>query len=70
MTLYYLAAATYAASRPGRAETVWRLLASYPLDAVGPSATTYVDLARRQLESPWIDPYINPSVRKTDYPRQ
>jgi tetratricopeptide (TPR) repeat protein len=69
-TLYYLAAATYAASRPSLAEPIWRLLATYPLEALGPSATTYADLAARQLESPWIDPYINPSVRKIEYPLQ
>jgi tetratricopeptide (TPR) repeat protein len=69
-TLYYLATATYAASRPSLAEPIWRLLATYPLEAVGPGAATYSDLAARQLESPWIDPYINPSVRKIEYPLQ
>jgi len=69
-TLYYLATASHAASRPGLAEPIWRLLAGYPLEAVGPSATTYADLAARQLESPWIDPYINPSARKIEYPIQ
>jgi tetratricopeptide (TPR) repeat protein len=68
MTLYYLAAATYAASHPGQAESVWLLLSSYPLEELGPGAMAYVDLSRRQLESPWIDPYINPSARKIDYP--
>jgi tetratricopeptide (TPR) repeat protein len=69
-TLYYLATATYAASRPSLAEPIWRLLATYPLDALGAGATTYVELAARQLESPWIDPYINPSARKIEYPLQ
>jgi tetratricopeptide (TPR) repeat protein len=69
-TLYYLATASYAASRPSLAEPIWRLLATYPLDALGPVAATYSDLAARQLESPWIDPYINPSVRKIEYPLQ
>ena len=67
-TLYYLAAASYAASRPSLAEPIWRLLASYPLETVGPSAVTYAELASRQLESPWLDPYINPSARKIEYP--
>jgi tetratricopeptide (TPR) repeat protein len=69
-TLYYLATATYTASRPGLADPIWRLLATYPLDSVGASATTYAELAARQLDSPWIDPYINPSVRKIEYPLQ
>jgi tetratricopeptide (TPR) repeat protein len=69
-TLYYLATASYAASRPGLAEPIWRLLATYPLESVGPAATTYAELASRQLKSPWLDPYINPSVRKIEYPIQ
>jgi len=69
-TLYYLATSTYAASRPSLAESVWQILASYPLEAVGTSATTYAELSRRQLESPWIDPYINPSARKIDFPQK
>ncbi|UCF99017.1 MAG: hypothetical protein JSV89_05630 [Spirochaetaceae bacterium] len=69
-TLYYLATATYTASRPSSAESVWRLLATYPLETIGPNATAYAELSTRQLESPWIDPYINPSVRKIEYPRQ
>jgi tetratricopeptide (TPR) repeat protein len=69
-TLYYLATASYAASRPSLAEPIWRLLASYPLEAEVPAAATYAELSARQLESPWIDPYINPSVRKIEYPLQ
>jgi hypothetical protein len=70
-TLYYLATATYAASRPSLAELVWQLLATYPLQAVGSSAVaSYAELSARQLESPWIDPYINPSVRRIEYPLQ
>ena len=69
-TLYYLATASYAASRPSLAEPIWRLLATYPLGNVGPAAITYAELSARQLESPWIDPYINPSVRKIEYPPQ
>ena len=69
-TLYYLATASYAASRPSLAEPIWRLLATYPLSNVGPAATTYADLAVRQLETPWVDPYINPSVRRIEYPLQ
>jgi tetratricopeptide (TPR) repeat protein len=69
-TLYYLATASYAASRPSLAEPIWRLLAAYPLENVGPAATAYAELSARQLESPWIDPYINPSVRKIEFPTQ
>ena len=69
-TLYYLATATYAASRPSLAEPIWQLLASYPLEVMGPGALTYADLATRQLKSPWVDPYINTSVRKIEYPLQ
>gem|GEM_PF-1101139 len=69
-TLYYLATATYAASRPSLAEPIWQLLAAYPLEVVGPGALTYADLAARQLKSPWVDPYINTSVRKIEYPLQ
>jgi tetratricopeptide (TPR) repeat protein len=69
-TLYYLATASYAASRPSLAEPIWRLLATYPMENVGPAATTFAELASRQLESPWVDPYINPSVRKIEYPIQ
>lgn len=69
-TLYYLATATYTASRPGLAEPIWQFLATYPLEVVGPGAATYADLAARQMESPWVDPYINTSVRKIEYPLQ
>jgi tetratricopeptide (TPR) repeat protein len=69
-TLYYLATASYAASRPSLAEPIWQLLATYPLETVGPAAVTYADLAVRQLESPWVDPYINTSIRKIEYPLQ
>ena len=69
-TLYYLATASYAASRPSLAEPIWRILATYPLESIGPAAVIYADLAARQLESPWLDPYINPSVRKIEYPIQ
>jgi tetratricopeptide (TPR) repeat protein len=69
-TLYYLATASYAASRPSLAEPIWRLLATYPLQGVGPAAVPYAELSARQLQSPWIDPYINPSVRRIEYPVQ
>ncbi|MBN2552550.1 MAG: hypothetical protein JXB06_07255 [Spirochaetales bacterium] len=67
-TLYYLAAATFADSRPSLAEPIWQLLATYPLEPLGPAATTYADLSRRQLESPWVDPKINTSERKIENP--
>ena len=68
-TLYYLAAATYE-SRPSLAESIWRLLATYPLEAADPAAVEYADRAARQLESHWVEPYINPSARKIEYPLQ
>jgi tetratricopeptide (TPR) repeat protein len=68
-TLYYLGASTYAASHPQLAESVWRILATYPLRMVGPAATTYAELSSRQLQSPWIEPYINPSARRIEPPQ-
>jgi hypothetical protein len=62
--LYYLATATYAAGRQLRAQEVWRAVASLPTELAGP----YRDLARRQLEAPWVDPYLNPSPRIIQYP--
>ena len=69
-TLYYLGAATYADSRPSLAESTWRLLATYPLEAEGSAAVEYADRAARQLESPWQEPYINTSARKIEHPFQ
>lgn len=63
-TLYYLAASANAASLPGRAEPIWSLLAGYPLEELGTGVAAYADLSKRQLESPWVDPLINTSVRK------
>jgi tetratricopeptide (TPR) repeat protein len=67
-TMYYLATSTYAVSYPSQANSIWLILSTYPLQSIGPSATTYVDLSKRQLNSPWTDPYINPSARKIDFP--
>lgn len=69
-TMYYLSTSTYAASYPSQANSIWLVLATYPLESIDPSAAIYRDLSTRQLNSPWIDPYINPSVRKIDFPRQ
>lgn len=68
-TLYYLAAATYE-SRPSLAESIWRLLATYPLEDADSAAVEYADKAARQLESPWREPYINTSARKIERPLQ
>jgi hypothetical protein len=62
--LYYLGTATYAAGREPRARQVWTALAALPAEVAGP----YRDLARKQLQSPWVDPYINPSPRVIEYP--
>jgi tetratricopeptide (TPR) repeat protein len=67
-SMYYLAASTYAASYPRLANSIWGVLATYPIASIDPSATTYGGLSKRQLDSPWIDPYINPSARKIDFP--
>lgn len=66
--LYYLAAATWAtAGHPTRAAAVWRALANTRLD---PSITgEFADLSRRQLRSPWVEPYLNTSVRSIEYPK-
>jgi tetratricopeptide (TPR) repeat protein len=67
--LYYLAAATWAAGEyPSRAAAIWRILASGRLDPalVGDVA----DRARRQLQSPWVEPYLNTSPRSVEYPKR
>jgi hypothetical protein len=65
---YYLAAATFAAGHPTRASEVWRLLAGSKLEpgALGP----YANLARKQLESPWVEPYLNSSARRIEFPSE
>ena len=65
-TLYYLAASAYAASFPARAEPIWRLLADFPLEDFGPGLSVYADRSERQLESPWTEPLINSSARRTN----
>lgn len=64
--LYYLAAACYPSQHISRAKEIWRLLASFKTlpELVGP----YGELSRRQLQSPWVESYINPSARKIEYP--
>ncbi len=57
--LYYLASANYADGRPGPAFALWEILAAVP-------AGRYADLSRRQLKSPWIEPYIIESPRIPD----
>jgi tetratricopeptide (TPR) repeat protein len=63
---YYLAAATFAAGHPARASETFRLLAGSraPAEDIGP----HRDLARKQLKSPWVEPYLNPSARRIEYP--
>ncbi len=70
--MYYLATSTYAASYPSLANSTWRILASYPFasEVLANGAGVYVDLSRRQLESPWVDPYINTSSRSIEFPQQ
>ena len=52
--LYYLAAATYAAERPGTARELWTVLARVEPELAG----AYAELSRRQLRQPWIEPRI------------
>jgi hypothetical protein len=63
---YYLAAATFAAGHPNRAAEVWRILADS--NVVPLALDPYGDLARKQLKSPWVEPYLNPSARRIEYP--
>jgi hypothetical protein len=63
-TLYYLGAATYAASHPALASSLWKILASVDPAVAG----EYPLLARRQLQAPWVEPYLNPSARSIEYP--
>ncbi|MQY76070.1 MAG: hypothetical protein GH155_00370 [Spirochaeta sp.] len=52
-TMYYLAGASFDAGFRTRARQVWRLIADTSL------ALEYKDLAAKQLDSPWIEPYID-----------
>jgi len=52
-TMYYLAGAAYDAGYKTRARQVWRLIADTPL------ALDYAVLAAKQLNSPWVEPYID-----------
>jgi tetratricopeptide (TPR) repeat protein len=64
--LYYLAAATWAAGEyPSRAAEIWRVLASGRLDPA--LVGDFADRARRQLKSPWVEPYLNTSARDIEY---
>jgi hypothetical protein len=65
---YYLAAATFAAGHPSRAAELWRVLADSKADA--PELGQYADLARKQLKSPWVEPYLNPSGRRIEFPSE
>ena len=41
-----------------------------PGPVVEEGSSAYSDLAARQLQSPWHEPYINPSPREIEYPLQ
>jgi tetratricopeptide (TPR) repeat protein len=64
---YHLGAAAYPAGHRSRAREIWRLLADLKLDRglLG----NYGELSRRQLQAPWVDPFINPSSRRIEYPQ-
>ncbi len=61
-TLYYLASSAWMAGYQGRAREGWKILAAWP------AAGEYARQAARQLESPWIEPRINPSSRELNAP--
>jgi tetratricopeptide (TPR) repeat protein len=50
--LYYLAGSLFQSGKPGHAMSLWRALSSSSL------AGKYRDLARRQIKSPWMEPYL------------
>jgi tetratricopeptide (TPR) repeat protein len=50
--LYYLAGSTFKAGYPSHAQFIWTLLSQIP------SAGKFVDLSKRQLKTPWIEPYL------------
>lgn len=58
--LYYLAAADYSdrSILDRNNQEIWAFLSSTV------EAGRYGDLSRKQLESPWVEPLINPSMRK------
>jgi tetratricopeptide (TPR) repeat protein len=60
--LYYLGAASYGAQLTSRANAIWSYLAATP------AALRFQELARRQLESPWVEPYLDTAARKIEYP--
>ena len=55
--LYYLAGSTFAEGYPEHASQIWKLL----LDTKSPKP--YADLSRKQLKSPWIEPFIQMPLR-------
>jgi len=63
---YHLGTACRPAGHLSRAREIWGLLAG--IRAEPELIGSYVDLSRRQLQAPWVDPYINPSSREIEYP--
>jgi len=64
---YHLAASTWAAGQRAQARELWRLLAGLRLE---PSLLgDFGELSRRQLRSPWVEPLLNPSSRRIEYPQ-
>lgn len=64
---YHLGAAAYPAGHRARAREIWRFVAGLRLQA--PQLGGYAELSRRQLQAPWVDPLINPSSRRIEYPQ-
>ncbi len=51
--LYYLAGSTFKAGYPARAQAIWTLISQ------NPQAERFVELSKRQLKSPWTEPYLD-----------
>jgi tetratricopeptide (TPR) repeat protein len=64
---YHLGAAAYPAGHRTRAREIWRFVAGLRLE--DRQLGGYGELSRRQLKAPWVDPLINPSSRRIEYPQ-
>ncbi len=50
--MYYLAGALFQEGKPTHAQAIWRLLAASAISG------KYQELSRRQIRSPWMEPYL------------
>jgi tetratricopeptide (TPR) repeat protein len=51
--LYYLAGSVFQNGNPQHAQSLWQLLVGW-----GGIAGRYADLSRKQIRSPWLEPYL------------